>query len=106
MLVALDRDTPQTKNGLSLPLTFSTQELMMTQKPPWLWFTLPELGFPWLTDEYCRPIHPEIEEYMPELDENRGGYYQLDRGEEGNSSNRAELGAACLALEDAKKKTG
>jgi len=38
------------------------------------------------------------------LDENRGGYYQLDRGEEGNSSNRAELGAACLALEDAKRK--
>jgi len=37
MLAALDRDTPQMKNGLSLPLTFSTQELMMTQEPPWLW---------------------------------------------------------------------
>jgi len=36
------------------------------------------------------------------LDENRGGCCQLGRGEEGNSSNRAELGAACLALKDAK----
>jgi len=38
------------------------------------------------------------------LDENRGACCQLGRGEEGNSSNRAELGAACLALEDAKMK--
>jgi len=38
------------------------------------------------------------------LDKHRGGCYQLGRGEEGNSSNRAELGAACLALEDAKRK--
>jgi len=38
------------------------------------------------------------------LDEHRGGCCQLGRGEEGNSSNRAELGAACLALEDAKRK--
>jgi len=38
------------------------------------------------------------------LDEYRGGCCQLGRGEEGNSSNRAELGAACLALEDAKRK--
>jgi len=38
------------------------------------------------------------------LDECRGGCCQLGRGEEGNSSNRAELGAACLALENAKKK--
>ena len=64
MLVALDRDTPQTKDGLALPINFSTQELIITQEPPWLWFTLPELGFPLLTDEYRRPIHPEIEEYM------------------------------------------
>jgi len=64
MLVALDRATPQIKNGLSLPLTFATQELMMTQEPPWLWFTLPELGFLLLTDEYRRQMHPEIEEYM------------------------------------------
>jgi len=34
MLVALDRDTPQMKNGLPLPLTSSTQELTMTQEPP------------------------------------------------------------------------
>ena len=34
------------------------------------------------------------------LDENRGGRCKLGRGEEGNSSDRAELGAACLALED------
>jgi len=38
------------------------------------------------------------------LDEARGGCCQLGRGEEGNSSNRAELGVACLALEDAKRK--
>jgi len=37
------------------------------------------------------------------LDEYRGSYYQLGRGEEGNSSNKAQLGAACLALEDAKR---
>ena len=64
MLVALDRDTPQMKNGLSLPLTCTPQELMTAQKPPWPWFTLPELGLPLLTDEYRRPIHSEIEEYM------------------------------------------
>ena len=40
---------------------------------------------------------------MVKLDEHRGGCCQLGRGEEGNSSNRAELGAACLALEDAKR---
>jgi len=38
------------------------------------------------------------------LDENRGECCQLGRGEEGNSYNRAELGAVCLALEDAKRK--
>ena len=38
------------------------------------------------------------------LDEKIGGCCQLGRGEEGNSSNRAEFGAACLALEDAKSK--
>ena len=37
------------------------------------------------------------------LNEHRGGCCQLGRGVEGNSSNRAELGAACLALEDSKK---
>ena len=34
------------------------------------------------------------------LNEHRGGCCQLGQGIEGNSSNRAELGAACLALED------
>jgi len=38
------------------------------------------------------------------LYENRGGCYQLGRGEEGNSFNRVELGVECLALEDAKDK--
>jgi len=37
MLVALDRDTPQTKNGFALPINFSTQESIITQEPPWLW---------------------------------------------------------------------
>jgi len=64
MLVALDRDTPQTKGGLPLPPICTAQELMMAQEPPWLWFTLPELGFPLLMEEYRRQIHPEIEEYM------------------------------------------
>jgi len=45
ILVALDRDTPQTKQGLALPINFSTQELIINQEPPWLWFTHPELGF-------------------------------------------------------------
>jgi len=64
MLVALNRDTPQTKMGLALPTNVSTQESIINQEPPWLWFTLPEQGFPLLTDEYRRPIDPEIEEYM------------------------------------------
>jgi len=38
------------------------------------------------------------------LDESRGGCCQLERGGERNSSNRAELGAACLAREDAKNR--
>ena len=37
------------------------------------------------------------------LDEHRGGCCQLGRRGEGNSSYRAELGAACLALEDSKR---
>jgi len=64
MLTALDRDTPQTKNGLAPHINLSIQDFTITQEPPWLWFTLPELGFSLLTDEYRRPIHPEIEEYM------------------------------------------
>jgi len=78
MLVALDRDTTQMKNGLSLSLTFTTQELMMTQEPPWLLFTLPELGFLLLTDEYHRPIHPEIEEYMRRYVSNDQDWEKVD----------------------------
>jgi len=63
MLTALNRDIPQTKDGLT-PHFLPHQEPNTFQEPPWLWFTLPELGFPLLTDEYHRPIHPEIEEYM------------------------------------------
>ena len=64
MLVALDRDTPQTKKGLAFPTNILTQEPSISQEPPWLWFTLPELGFPLLMDQYCRPLHLEIEAYM------------------------------------------
>ena len=59
MLTVLDRDTPITKDGLT-PHFLPHQEPNTFQEPPWLWFTLPEL----LMDEYRRPIHPEIEEYM------------------------------------------
>jgi len=38
------------------------------------------------------------------LDKNRGGCCQMGRGKEGNSPNRAELGAECLALEVARRK--
>jgi len=78
MLVALDRDTPQTKQGLALPINFSTQELIINQEPPWLWFTLPELGFPVLTDEYRRPIQPEIEEYMRRYVSNDQDWKKVD----------------------------
>jgi len=37
------------------------------------------------------------------LDEHRGSCCKLGRCEEGNSPNRTELGAACLALEDSKR---
>jgi len=36
--------------------------------------------------------------------ENREGCCQLGRGEKGNSSNRPNLGAACLAIGDAKSR--
>jgi len=58
MLTALDRDTPQTKNGLAPHINFSIQESTITQEPPWLWSTLPELGFPLLTDEYLQTNTP------------------------------------------------
>jgi len=78
MLVAINRETPQTKNGLALPLNSSTQELIMTQEPPWLWFTLPELGFLLLTDGYRRPIHPKIEEYMRRYVSNDQDWEKVD----------------------------
>jgi len=63
-LVALDRDTHKTKVGMALSLACTKREIITAQEPPWLWFTLPELGFPMITDEYQRPIHQEVEEYM------------------------------------------
>jgi len=63
MLVALDRDNPQTRVGMAFPLVCTEQEAIAAQEPPWLWFTLPELGFPMITDEYHKPIHPEVENY-------------------------------------------
>jgi len=77
MLTALDSDTPQTTKGLATH-TLSIQESTTIQEPPWLWFTLPELGFPLLTDEYRRPIHPEIEEYMRRYISNDQDWEQLD----------------------------
>jgi len=38
------------------------------------------------------------------LDEDRRGCSEIGRGEEVNSSNRAELRVACLALKDARKR--
>jgi len=78
VLVALDRDTPQTEKGLALPTNSSTQESIIHQEPPWLWFTLPELGFPLLMDQYHRPIHPEIEEYMRRYVSNDQDWEKLD----------------------------
>ena len=51
---------------------------MINQEPPWLWFTLLELGFPLLTDEYRRPIHPEIEEYMRRYVSNNQDWKKVD----------------------------
>jgi len=80
MLTALDRDTPQTKNGPA-PRNLSIQESTTIQESPWLWFTLPELGFRLLTDEYRRPIHPEIEEYMRRYISNDQDWEQVDDGD-------------------------
>jgi len=77
MLTALDKNTPQTKNGPA-PHNLSTQESTTIQEPPWLWFTLLELGFPLLTDEYRRPIHPEIEDYMRRYISNDQDWDQVD----------------------------
>jgi len=34
------------------------------QEFPWLWFTLPELGFPMIIDECHRPLHAEAEDFL------------------------------------------
>jgi len=78
MLVALDRDTPQTKKGLAPPTNFPTQKPSIHQESPWLWFTLPELGLPLLMDQYRRPLHPEIEEYMRRYVSNGQGWEEVD----------------------------
>jgi len=64
MLVALDRDTPQTRVGIAFPLVCIKQEAITAQECPWLWFTFPELGFPMIKEEYHKPIHPEVGHYM------------------------------------------
>ena len=77
MLTALDRDTPQSKDRLT-PHFPPHHEPNTFQEPPWLWFTIPELGFPLLMDEYHRPIHPEIEEYMIRHVSNDQDWEQVD----------------------------
>jgi len=78
MLVALDRDTPQTEKGQALPTTFPTQEPSIDQEPPWLWFTLPDLRFPLLMDQYRRPLHLEIEEYLRRYVSNGQNWEEVD----------------------------
>jgi len=77
MLMALDRDTSQTKDGFT-PHYLPKQEPNTFQEPPWLWFTLPKLRFPLLTDKFRRPIHPEIEEYMRRHVSNNQDWEQID----------------------------
>ena len=82
MPVALDRNTPQTKGGMALPLACSERKLITAQEPPWPWFTIPELGFlthfPMITDEYPRPIHPDVEEYMRRYVTDEQDWEQVD----------------------------
>ena len=70
MLTAVDRDTPQTKNRLT-PHNLPMQERTTFQEPPWFWFTLLELGFLLLTDEYRR-------EYMRRYVSNVQDWEQVD----------------------------
>ena len=77
MLTVLDRDTPQPKDRLP-PFLPSHFEPTNFQEPPWLWFTLPELGFPLLRDEFLRPIHPDIEDYMRRHVSNDHDWEQAD----------------------------
>jgi len=64
MLMAPDRDTPRMRVDTALPLACTEREIISAQEFPLLWFTLPILRFPMIKDEYQRPIHPEVEEYM------------------------------------------
>jgi hypothetical protein len=65
MLAALDRDTPHIKKtGQTLPLDVTKDKITKAQEPPWLWFTLPELGFPLILDQYQSPIHSAVETFM------------------------------------------
>jgi len=66
------------KKGLALSTNSPTQEPLISQEPPWLWFTLPELRFPLLTDQYRRPLHPQIEEYMRRYVSNDQDWEEVD----------------------------
>ena len=61
MLTVLDRDTPHPKDRLP-PYSPPHLEPNTAQEPPWLWFTLPELGFPLLMNEYLRSIRNTCED--------------------------------------------
>jgi len=50
----------------------------MLQKPQWLWFTLLELGFSMITDEYRRPIHLDVKEYMRRYVTDEQDWEQVD----------------------------
>jgi len=43
-----------------------------------LWFSLSELGFPMITDEYGRPIHPEVEVHMRRYFTDEQDWEQVD----------------------------
>ena len=34
------------------------------REAPWKWFTMSDLGFPLVDDEYYRPMHPMLEAYI------------------------------------------
>jgi len=53
----------------------------MAQESPWLGFTLPELGFPMIMDEYRRPIHLKVEEYMRRYVTDEQDWGQVDDGD-------------------------
>jgi len=69
---------PPDKKGLALSINFPTQELSIYQESPWLWFTLPELGFPLLMVQSRRPLQPKIEEYMRRYVSNDQDWEEVD----------------------------